>query len=65
MFSGHLTPMLLSHSSMASLEVPASNRRPSAHSTVSGQRAWRLAALEPIPLLGEVQNETIVFPEKS
>ena len=58
------SPSPPSHPSMTSLEEPAEKRSPSSQ-VAPGQRACRSDALEPIPLLWEVQNGRMVFPVKS
>ena len=52
------------HSANASFDIVLSNLVPENHVTSSETRSWRFSTLEPISLLPEVQNGTMVFPEK-
>lgn len=53
------------HALTVASELPPENRLPEFQTVVSDVREWRLDALEPIPLLPEVQKGIISFPEKS
>lgn len=58
------SPRLFTHVIISFLVALLPNRLPESHWAPS-VRLCKCAALEPMPLLPEVQNGIIVFPEKS
>lgn len=57
-------PKPFTQASTVEREEPPLNRWPSSH-VAELAREWRFVALEPIPLLPEVQKGTMVFPLRS
>ena len=60
-----LGSMVSSQAVISSFDVLPANRVPSLQFVVSEHSLYKLLALEPTPLLWEVQKGIIVFPEKS